>query len=181
MSARFGCSEAKAMLNRTHPDFLLFAPYDPTGQIWAIARHTQHEAVGHPDLVRYLDCGAGGGQITDQAIDCAAAKRNRSGFQNPMAGCSAAFGHGIKRYTKLLRNLPLDVPRAWAWNQPKCPNIISLGTCGWRGDVVKRKWTEREFRAFKEWEKGFDRPLWWALAVTVALPVFGVLLGAFTK
>jgi hypothetical protein len=26
---------------------------------------------------------------------------------------------------------------------------------------MKSKWSEREYRAFKEWEKKFGAPLWW--------------------
>jgi hypothetical protein len=47
--------------------------------------------------------------------------------------------------------------------------------------VMKRKWTQREYEAFKQWEKGFDRPIWWMLAVAICLPMFGILLGAMTK
>jgi hypothetical protein len=46
---------------------------------------------------------------------------------------------------------------------------------------MKRKWSEREYLAFKEWEKKFDRPLWWLLAVAIGLPTFGVMLGAMTR
>jgi hypothetical protein len=49
----------------------------------------------------------------------------------------------------------------------------------WEG--MKRKWTEREFKAFKKWEKRFDRPIWWMLAVAIFLPVLGILLSAMTK
>jgi hypothetical protein len=47
--------------------------------------------------------------------------------------------------------------------------------------VMRQKWSEREYRAFKEWEKRFDRPLRWMLAVAIGLPVVGVVLGAMTK
>jgi hypothetical protein len=47
--------------------------------------------------------------------------------------------------------------------------------------VMKRKWTEREFKAFKEWEKRFDRPIWWMLAVAICLPILGIMLSAMTK
>jgi uncharacterized membrane protein YdjX (TVP38/TMEM64 family) len=46
---------------------------------------------------------------------------------------------------------------------------------------MKHKWTQREFKAFKEWEKRFDRPIWWMLAVTVCLPILGILLTAMTN
>jgi hypothetical protein len=46
---------------------------------------------------------------------------------------------------------------------------------------MRRKWNEREFRAFKQWEKRFDRPLWWILLAAIGLPIMGVLLGALTK
>ena len=46
---------------------------------------------------------------------------------------------------------------------------------------MKQKWSEREYRAFKKWEKGFDRPLWWMLAAAIGLPIIGVVLGAMTK
>ena len=43
---------------------------------------------------------------------------------------------------------------------------------------MKLKWTKREFEAFKEWEKRFDRPIWWMLATVICLPVLGMLLVA---
>jgi hypothetical protein len=46
---------------------------------------------------------------------------------------------------------------------------------------MKRKWSEREYRAFKAWEKGFDRPLSWMLVLVIGLPIVGVVLGAMTK
>jgi hypothetical protein len=46
---------------------------------------------------------------------------------------------------------------------------------------MKLKWTRRQFKAFKEWEKRFDRPIWWMLAVAVGLPILGIVLGAMTK
>jgi hypothetical protein len=46
---------------------------------------------------------------------------------------------------------------------------------------MKLKWTEREFKAFKKWEKRFDRPIWWMLAVAVGLPILGTVLSAMTK
>jgi hypothetical protein len=46
---------------------------------------------------------------------------------------------------------------------------------------MKRKWSEREFRTFREWEKRFDRPLWWMLLAAIGLPTIGVLLGALTR
>jgi hypothetical protein len=46
---------------------------------------------------------------------------------------------------------------------------------------MNRKWTEREFRAFKQWERRFDRPLWWMLLAVIGLPTIGLLLGALTK
>jgi hypothetical protein len=49
------------------------------------------------------------------------------------------------------------------------------------GMVMNRKWTEREFKAFKEWEKRFDRPVWWMLAVAICLPILGIVLSAMTK
>jgi hypothetical protein len=45
---------------------------------------------------------------------------------------------------------------------------------------MKHKWSGRELRAFKEWEKKFDRPLWWMLAVVIFLPIVGVVLAAMT-
>jgi hypothetical protein len=50
-----------------------------------------------------------------------------------------------------------------------------------RKSVMKRKWNAREYSAFKEWERRFDRPLWWMLVTTIGLPVAGVLLSAMTK
>jgi hypothetical protein len=50
-----------------------------------------------------------------------------------------------------------------------------------RWKAMKRKWTQREFEAFKKWEKGFDRPIWWMLAVAICLPILGILLSAMTK
>jgi hypothetical protein len=50
---------------------------------------------------------------------------------------------------------------------------------GW--PMARRKWTEREYQAFKEWEKRFDRPIWWMLGVVIFLPAFGLLLSAMTK
>jgi hypothetical protein len=47
--------------------------------------------------------------------------------------------------------------------------------------MPRRKWTQREYAAFKEWEKRFDRPLWWVLAVAICLPGFGIMLSAMTK
>ena len=47
--------------------------------------------------------------------------------------------------------------------------------------MPRRKWTQREYAAFKGWEKRFDRPFWWMLAVAICLPVFGIMLGAMTK
>jgi len=46
---------------------------------------------------------------------------------------------------------------------------------------MKHKWSERELRSFKEWEKRFDRPLWWMLAVVIFLPLFRVVLTAMTN
>lgn len=46
---------------------------------------------------------------------------------------------------------------------------------------MNRKWNAREYSAFKEWERRFDRPLWWMLVVVIGLPVAGVLLSAMTK
>jgi hypothetical protein len=46
---------------------------------------------------------------------------------------------------------------------------------------MKHRWTEREFEKFKEWEKRFDRPLWFLLFAVVALPIFGLVLSAMTK
>jgi hypothetical protein len=47
--------------------------------------------------------------------------------------------------------------------------------------VPRRTWTKREYAAFKDWEKRFDRPLWWMLAVVILLPIFGIVLSAMTK
>jgi hypothetical protein len=46
---------------------------------------------------------------------------------------------------------------------------------------MKRRWNAREFLAFKEWERRFDRPIWWMLIAAVGLPVVGIVLGAMTK
>jgi hypothetical protein len=46
---------------------------------------------------------------------------------------------------------------------------------------MKKKWSEREYLAFKEWERGFDRPLWWLFAVAIGVPIVGVVLGAMTN
>jgi hypothetical protein len=46
---------------------------------------------------------------------------------------------------------------------------------------MSKKWSEREYQAFKDWEKKFDRPMWWLLGVAVGMPTIGVLLGAMTK
>jgi hypothetical protein len=46
---------------------------------------------------------------------------------------------------------------------------------------MKLKWTKREFEAFKEWEKRFDRPIWWMLAAAIFLPILGIALAAMTK
>jgi hypothetical protein len=46
---------------------------------------------------------------------------------------------------------------------------------------MKLKWTKREFEAFKNWERRFDRPIWWMLAVAIFLPIIGIMLGAMTK
>ena len=40
---------------------------------------------------------------------------------------------------------------------------------------------KRVYQAFKEWEKRFDRPIWWILAVVVFLPMFGIALSAMTN
>jgi ABC-type Fe3+ transport system permease subunit len=45
---------------------------------------------------------------------------------------------------------------------------------------MKKKWSEREYLA-KEWERGFDRPLWWLFAVAIGVPIVGVVLGAMTN
>jgi hypothetical protein len=47
--------------------------------------------------------------------------------------------------------------------------------------MARKKWTEREYRAFREWQERFDRPYWWMLAAVIGLPVFAVVLGAMTK
>jgi hypothetical protein len=39
----------------------------------------------------------------------------------------------------------------------------------------------RQFRAFKKWEKRFDRPYWWMLGVAIVLPAIAIVLGAMTK
>jgi hypothetical protein len=71
------------------------------------------------------------------------------------------------------------------------PNVLPAGTIFVlttlkvflaEGPVMpRRKWTQREYAAFKEWEKRFDRPLWWMLAVAICLPVFAIMLSAMTK
>jgi hypothetical protein len=46
---------------------------------------------------------------------------------------------------------------------------------------MKRKWNAREYVDFKQWERRFDRPLWWMLVVAIGLPVAGILVSAITK
>lgn len=43
---------------------------------------------------------------------------------------------------------------------------------------MRRKWNDREHRAFKNWEARFDRPYWWMLAAVIVLPVCALVLGA---
>jgi len=50
-----------------------------------------------------------------------------------------------------------------------------------RKSVMKRKWNAREYVAFKERERRFDRPLWWMLAAAIGLPVAGIVLSAMAK
>ena len=47
--------------------------------------------------------------------------------------------------------------------------------------MPRSKWTERQYLAFKEWEKRFDCPLWWMLALVIFLPIMGLVLSAMTK
>jgi hypothetical protein len=38
--------------------------------------------------------------------------------------------------------------------------------------MPRRIWNEAEFAEFKKWEKQFDRPLWWALALVIIFANF---------
>jgi hypothetical protein len=52
------------------------------------------------------------------------------------------------------------------------------GNPGLESDAMRRKWNNREHRAYKAWEARFDRPYWWMLAAVIGLPICAFVLGA---
>ena len=46
---------------------------------------------------------------------------------------------------------------------------------------MKHKWTDKEFKAFKRWEKRFDRPLWWMLGFVICLPIVGLVVSQLVR
>jgi hypothetical protein len=59
----------------------------------SLASDNQGECFRNTDWACYIQRGSGFGQVANRAIDCTAAKLNRSGFQNAMARIGSLIDH----------------------------------------------------------------------------------------
>jgi hypothetical protein len=115
----------------------------------AVARDDQHKPVGYFELAGYLYRGSGCGKVANQAIDCAAAERNRSGFQDAMARGSPAFDHEIN-VRKITKESIKPVTRRSNQGREKCANgwITRVGVGSDSRPSIASQRTTAPIRAF---------------------------------